>query len=164
MISRVRCSYEYGSSFSLRLMTVVRWILLFSVQQAEVVLVNVDVFPRQTSTAHVWSCCEDAEASNLADQACSSLVRQRHTGWVQRMNYSLPWAQTLCRETNIQQHLCVWNPLPFNHQVPFPGGKPQPGVTPMALSQNCCNVARMTESYGGNLVRCAPTGLWTLGT
>lgn len=51
---------------------------------------------------------KDREHQTLQIRAAVALVRQSHTGWVQRMNNSLPCAQTLCCETNIQQHLCAW--------------------------------------------------------
>lgn len=102
------------------------------------------VAPLWSSSTALFSRWELAAASNIADQDCSSLVRQRHTGEVQRMNNSPPWAQTSCRETNIQQHLCVWKSpppilLPSNPPGSFPLGKPHPGITPAVLSPNCQN-------------------------
>lgn len=50
----------------------------------------------------------------------------RYRGWPQRMNNSPRPAPTLCCETNIQQHLCVWKKKKIKnhpssiHEVPFP--------------------------------------------
>lgn len=51
---------------------------------------------------------KDWKHQTLQIRVAVALARQRHTGWVQRMNNSLPCGQTLCCETNIQQHLCAW--------------------------------------------------------
>lgn len=100
-------------------------------------------------------------ASNMADQGCSRPARWRRTGWVQRMNNSLPCAQTLCCETNIQQHLCAWRRKRGKKKGSSPQGEPQPSIAPTVLSPNCQKRknlppwAGMTDSSRENRVQCA---------
>lgn len=91
------------------------------------------------------------EASNIADQGCSSPARQRHTGWLPTMNNSLPCAQILCCETNIQQHLCAWRK---GKKSSFPRGEAQPSITPTVLVRIPVASAGMTDSSRGIRVWC----------
>lgn len=87
----------------------------------------------------VLSCSSTVLFSNQEPAASNGVpVRQRCTGWVQRMNNSLSWAQTSWRETNIQQHLCVWKSSPpSTQQFHFLGENFTPVSPQLCFLQNC---------------------------